>query len=87
MRLGVDRGTHLGQRVSAPHKTGRTHARSRTRSEILSPNPLHLRGRPHTHPTLAANRADALRAGCVGLYQHIGRNLQQGAELADHVQG
>ncbi len=48
MRLGVDRGTHLGQRASGPHKTGRTHARSRTRSEILSPNPLHLRGRPHT---------------------------------------
>src|SRR5204862_156354 len=47
IRLGVDRGTHLGQRPCAA-TTGRTHDRNRTASEFLFPTPLRQPGRPHT---------------------------------------
>jgi len=47
MRLGVDRGTHLGQRTGAAPNRPDTRTLSH-QIRIFFPYPLHRRGRPHT---------------------------------------
>jgi len=56
-RLGVDRGTHLGQRPRAA-LTGRTHDRDRTAPAFFRPHPLHHRGRPHALHLLSNTRSE-----------------------------
>jgi len=56
-RLGVDRGTHLGQRPRAA-PTGHTHDRDRTAPAFFRPHPLHHRGRPHALHLLSNTRSE-----------------------------